>query len=420
MNKLKVSNVFVPGGMPKHTYVERAQTEIKNRLNEAKENLCKLVTLTGQTKSGKTVLTQTVFPELEEKNIWINGGSIENENDIWEQIVDKLEGYTSYEESDSDNTNSQLSGKFAAEANALVVKGKGEIGATTGIASTKTNKTSRTLSSKSTALKLLQESGASLIVDDFHYIPKDLQGNFVRAVKPLVFHGIPVILIAIPHRRYDAIKVEKEITGRLENINIPYWKKDELLQIANIGFPLLNIDIDNSVIDRFAEEAMGSPHLMQEFCKQVCKKHNVDETTNNKKHIYQIDDDLFKAIGDSTGKTIFDKLATGPRQRTDRIKRKLKDGTEVDIYKTVLLALAKMRPTMQTIQYEELRLSIKEILHDSIPQAHEVSRVLDKMSEIASNENASTPVIDWEKEEQKLHITDPFFAFYLKWSAPQI
>lgn len=37
------------------------------------------------------------------------------------------------------------------------------------------------------------------------------------------------------------------------------------------------------------------------------------------------------------------------------------------------------------------------------------------MSEIASSEEAATPVIDWEREEQKLHITDPFFAFYLKW-----
>ena len=62
MNKYKVSNVFVPGGMPKHTYVERTQTEIKNKLSDAKDNLCKLVTLTGQTKSGKTVLTQTIFP----------------------------------------------------------------------------------------------------------------------------------------------------------------------------------------------------------------------------------------------------------------------------------------------------------------------------------------------------------------------
>jgi hypothetical protein len=37
------------------------------------------------------------------------------------------------------------------------------------------------------------------------------------------------------------------------------------------------------------------------------------------------------------------------------------------------------------------------------------------MAEIATKDEASTPVLDWEKEDQKLHITDPFFAFFLKW-----
>ena len=49
--------------------------------------------------------------------------------------------------------------------------------------------------------------------------------------------------------------------------------------------------------------------------------------------------------------------------------------------------------------------------------AVEVSRVLEKMSEIASNDEASTPVLDWDKDDRVLHITDPFFAFFLKWGA---
>jgi hypothetical protein len=32
-----------------------------------------------------------------------------------------------------------------------------------------------------------------------------------------------------------------------------------------------------------------------------------------------------------------------------------------------------------------------------------------------TSDEASTPVLDWEQNEQKLHVTDPFFAFFLKW-----
>jgi hypothetical protein len=41
------------------------------------------------------------------------------------------------------------------------------------------------------------------------------------------------------------------------------------------------------------------------------------------------------------------------------------------------------------------------------------------MAEIASSDEASTPVLDWEKGDQKLHVTDPFFAFYLKWGVTE-
>ncbi len=415
MKKQRVSQVFVPGGMPKLTYVERTQGEIREKLESAKDNLCKLVTLTGQTKSGKTVLTQMIFPFTDPNVVWIDGGSITAENDIWEQVLDRLDVYPNEEVNTSDLASTVVSGKANVTANILIAKGSGELGVSQNEGSTRGKKSVRNITSKNAAIKALSDSQASLIIDDFHYLDRDMQGSFVRAVKPLVFHGVPVVLIAIPHRRYDAIKVEREITGRLENIMMPYWSIDELKQIATIGFPLLNIDVSPTIVNLLTLEALGSPHLMQEFCKSLCADYSIKETSEQRIKISKVDDSLFKGVAESTGKVVFDKLATGPRQRSDRLMRLLKNGERVDIYKVVLYALSKMKPGMQTIQYEELRSAIRDIVAEAPPQAHEVTRVLEKMSEIASNEEASTPVIDWEREEQKLHITDPFFAFYLKW-----
>ncbi|MEZ9839418.1 hypothetical protein AB4323_20030 [Vibrio sp. 10N.261.52.C11] len=420
MKKYRSSMVFVPGGMPELTYIERVESSIRDSLESAQDNLCKLVTLTGQTKSGKTVLSQRVYPELEDNNVWINGGSVEDEDDVWEQILSALDGWTSFEITESNGSSNKLKGTGKGKGSVGFASVDASIGAETSANSSTATKSSLAMSSKSAALKALKASGANLIIDDFHYFARDLQGKFVRAVKPLVFHGVAVILIAIPHRRYDAIKVEREITGRIENITMPYWEEDELKQIPLTGFPLLNVEVSDSVVNRLTIESMGSPHLMQEFCRQLCKVNKIEETRPNTVHIYEFDDSIFQQVGESTGKIIFDKLSTGPRQRSDRIQRTLTNGEKVDIYKVVLLALARLKPAMQTVTYEELRTAVREILTDSVPQAHEVTRVLEKMSEIASSDEASTPVIDWEKEEQKLHITDPFFAFYLKWGAPQV
>ena len=64
---------------------------------------------------------------------------------------------------------------------------------------------------------------------------------------------------------------------------------------------------------------------------------------------------------------------------------------------------------------KDLRSEIRNLLRENPPQAHEISRVLDHMAKISANDEASTPVLDWDKDERELHITDPFFAYYLRW-----
>ena len=49
----RATSVFVPGGMPSLTYVDRAGRELEKRLAAVSDNLCKLVTLTGANKVGQ-------------------------------------------------------------------------------------------------------------------------------------------------------------------------------------------------------------------------------------------------------------------------------------------------------------------------------------------------------------------------------
>ena len=67
-----------------------------------------------------------------------------------------------------------------------------------------------TLSSKMAAIQGLRDQKVPLIVGDFHYLPTELQGTIVRVLKPLIFEGFTAAIIAISHRRFDAIKVERK------------------------------------------------------------------------------------------------------------------------------------------------------------------------------------------------------------------
>jgi len=414
MAKLRYSDIFVPGGFPYHTYNPRGSLELESTLGEVTENLCKLATVTGHTKSGKTVLVRKVLPP--EESVWVDGGVVSEENDFWSVVNEQLDLFTTIEEGDSEGAASEVGGEASAGANFILAKGEGKVGGKIARSRESDNRKSRTSSPRIIALSGLKNSGIPLVIDDFHYLPKQLQGSVVRALKPLIFDGHPVVVIAIPHRRYDAVKVERELTGRILSVQIPTWEAEELLFIPNTGFPLMGTSVTDKLANELALQAIGSPHLMQDFCREIARTFISDSEP-----LDQIDvgseqlETVFKDVAEGIGRPIFEKLARGPRQRTDRVQRELHDGRTVDIYQLVLHALADLRPGLVTLEYEELRTSIREVSAAQIPQLHEVARVLKHMANIAATDQSSTPVIDFEENERRLHITDPFFAFYLRW-----
>src|SRR3989338_7426354 len=417
-----VDDIFVPGGIPELTYVNRAGGELEALLMNVKKGHAKMVTLTGATKTGKTVLVNRIFPRNDGKNIWIDGGSVKDEKDFWSSILIELPEPSSIETSESSEDATNARGSISTSASALVVSAKidGEIGV--GEKTTATTKLVSELGSERVrALKALRQARFPIIIDDFHYLPRSYQGDVLRALKPLIFAGLPVIGIAIPHRRYDAIRVEREMTGRLDPVSVPQWTDNELAEIPEKGFLLLNVQVARKVISRMVEETYGSPHLMQEFCKQLCRRNGITQTiVIPADEITTVADSLFGEVAEQTGRVVYEKLRRGPRQRTDRIQRQLITGETVDIYGVVLTALAAIKPGLSRVEYETIRGVIQDIVKERshVPQRHEVSRVLDKMSTIATSDESSVPVIDWDQEDGILHITDPFFAFYLKWGAP--
>ncbi len=405
---MKYTDIFVPGGFPLYTYNPREERKIEERIGEAKDNLCKLITVTGQTKSGKTVLTKKIYPK--DTSIWIDGGSIKSEDDFWNALIDKLEYYQTETYSQTDEESGSTTNEDTIKGELGIIGGTKKVAVTGGDKSTKTSIRVKSVSTKISALRGLEENKIPLIIDDFHYIERTIQGNIIRALKSPIFDGSPVIIIAIPHKRYDAMKVEKEMTGRISIVQIPVWTEIELSFIAKKGFDLLNIKLENDLIEMLSMEAVGSPHLMQEFCRNISKILESGKIINQ-----EAIEEIFRDIAENIGRPIFEKLMRGPRQRTDRLPRVLKSGEIVDIYGLILAALAHIKPGLVSIEYEELRQSIREIITSQLPQLHEVARVLKYMSNIAATDESSAPVIDFDEAEKKLHITDPFFSFYLKW-----
>jgi hypothetical protein len=410
----RVGDVFIAGGQPQITYNPRRTHRLEEQLTDYLATGYKLLSITGPTKCGKTVLCRRVIPT--KRGVWIQGGQIHNESDFWISILDRLGRPTNFtQESGTEYSQTSTSGMNGG-LNLGIANTSGRVD------NSETDRTSSRVSEqyirnpRMVAIDALIETNLPLIIDDFHYISREIQAHIVRALKDPIFEGLRVIVIAVPHRAFDAVRVETEMTGRVAQLQIPLWTYEELREIPAKGFPELNASCPEPTIEQFTRESFGSPHLIQEFCLKLCYDNGLRETKDQLTFILEPGDysGFFREVALSTSRVAFERLARGPRQRTDRVERQFTDGTSGDIYLAILKAIAHTGPKTD-IQYEELRTALREVIVGQLPGAHEVTRVLAKMSEIAREQIEGEPVIEWMRDT--LHIADPFFAFYLKWYA---
>ncbi|MBI2546322.1 hypothetical protein HYV81_04025 [Candidatus Woesearchaeota archaeon] len=415
---MKVSEVFVAGGLPTITYNPRDNLNLEHQLKDYISTGYKLLSLTGPTKSGKTVLCQKGIPESQ--RIWVTGGAIKREDDFWDTVAYEL-GNVYDEIHTSTITGSSTSGNMSADG--TINFGVIQVGIKKGDEQSKSKEKSTTVmqsrQKRSIVIDQLLKSNTVLVIDDFHYIDKDLQTRLIRTLKDPIFKGLRVIVIAVPHRSYDAVRAEVEMTGRVQQLKIQLWNPLELKQIGKQGFTSLNLDFSDELLEKLSVESYGSPYLMQEFCQRLCKRKGILETQTNKVAVTIDEYSPFykELVNEIASKVAFERLARGPTQRTDRIKRTLKTGKEVDIYTAILHAIAYTGP-LPEITYEQLRSALKAVMQSEPPQAHEVTQVITRMVDIAK-EIEGEPVLDWDKDTRILYVSDPFFSFYLKWAVKE-
>src|SRR5689334_4617379 len=88
LSDLYRDNVFVAGGQPSITYVQREDLHIERKLARALATPNQIVSLSGPTKTGKTVLCRKVLGDRE--YLWIDGGRVTNADEFWDAVRSEL------------------------------------------------------------------------------------------------------------------------------------------------------------------------------------------------------------------------------------------------------------------------------------------------------------------------------------------
>lgn len=419
MTRIKATEVFTPGAFPSHTYVERTAKRYENRLRDALETPGQVVSLSGPSKSGKTVLVERVVGR--ETLIPITGAGIQHPDDVWDRVLDWMDVPSESSRTNTFETGVAVGGEAKGEIKVpLVAKGevgvKGEVQASGSTAGTKVRR-------RRGMVQVIAEIGGSdftLLIDDFHYMPRGIQEEVAKQLKDAVRQNVKIIIASVSHRSDDVVRANPELRGRVTTVDLEYWESKELRAIATRGFGVLSTEVPQEFCNRLVSESAGSPQLMQAICLNTCFELNIREKQADAAAISpsetQLRDVLERTAASTDFRSLVDVLDSGPKTRgTERKVYEFSDKTRGDVYRCVLKAVAANPPRL-SLTYDELTRRVRSICVSEEPVGSSITGSCLHMSRLALEKFPKERVIDWDEQKQVFDIPDPYLLFYLRWS----
>lgn len=422
--RLKHTDVFTPNDFPAYSYVARETEGLERKLQNALETPKTVISISGPSKAGKTVLIEKLVGP--DNLITVSGAEIQEVSDLWDRILDRIEA----PDTQVTTSGSIVGGEVAITGGGeigvpLVVKGKAS--ATAKASGSKTNTTASTRQRRglSDVEEALADTNFVVFIDDFHYIEKKLQIAVARQVKAAAGKGVRMVLAAVPHRADDAVRSNSELRGRTAQVDVEFWSDIELEAIAKVGFRALGRSIAPTTAKRLAQEACGSPQLMQQICLQTCIEAKIYESRAtdaaiNLNDTVIADGEIRAALQNAAAQTDYTSLVrqmhSGPKTRgMERKEFKFKDGSKGDVYRAILLAIAA-NPPASTISYSELNKRVEAVCVGEWPGSGSVVQSLRHATNLVRGFQPEDRIIEWEDTASGgvLTIVDPYLLFFLR------
>jgi hypothetical protein len=354
--------------------------------------------------------------------ILVSGAEVQNGDDLWSRVLSWMDLPASVADQTMKSSGHRFGGEASGKADFVLAEASGK----TSYDHTRSTATAVTETRSDDGLaRVVREIANSTFVvflDDFHYIPENGRTDVARHIKAGAERGIRVCVATVPHRADDVVRTNHELRGRLAQVDTSFWTVEELAQIALAGFSKLLVTITPQQAARLAEEACGSPQLMQRICLDVCFDFGIRHEQTEKVPINLEGTRLHSILEQSSTHADFGTMVAnmhqGPKTRgTERRVHSLIDGSEGDVYRVLLLALAHGNPTM-VLPYNLLMERIEAVCTAEPPGASSIVQACRQLDAIAKRIAPTERVLEWADQELTgtLNIVNPYFLFYLRCS----
>lgn len=414
---MKIKDIFTPGRFPTWTYIDDHLKDKEQQLIDTLDDGSMLVSISGPSKSGKTVFVENILGK--DNLIQVTGAGVRDTSDLWLRVFDIIGTPIQRTQQSGSSSTGSMSGKITAEGSLFVVKGKGEAGVST--SSTNQSSTTEKISIDYLQLLIRELAGSDFVIfiDDFHYIEREAQSLLAQEIKEAIRQGVKFICASVPYHSDDVIRSNPDLRGRFFSIDFDYWGDEVLKKIAYKGFDKGNIVYRHELIDKLCAEAAGSPQLMQYLCLNACYEKGIRDRPDDPIDMVYERDFLERicrrTVASTDYSSIANKMLEGPKTRGSDRKSYISNlGWQGDVYQFLLKAIS-IDPPCLTFRYHPLVDRIASLCRGNTPSGSSITNACHHTANIA-NDAANNNIVEWDADNDVFDIRDPYLLFFLRWS----
>jgi hypothetical protein len=200
---MKATEVFTPAGVPTVTYIDREEQQLEEQLLATIKTPGLIASLSGPSKSGKTVLVNKVIAA--DNLIAVSGAAIRSAEMLWSRILNWMEAPSATKTTSRHAAGLQASGKAGGKTSVLVASGsvEGSVGADYKYERSREQSFDR--AGIDQVIREIANSDYVVFIDDFHYMEKETQVDVARQLKEAAEKGVCICTASVPHRADDVV-----------------------------------------------------------------------------------------------------------------------------------------------------------------------------------------------------------------------
>lgn len=412
---IKVADVFRTTGQPTITYVPRDSGHYEGRLNGHLNEKGQLCLITGPSKTGKSTLYKRVLEERQQIPLVVQCTAEKRCMDIWREALSSV----NFEQvkSTSEGGSTKISGSVEIGAKlgwAWLSEVTGKILGSIGHELNEATIRERFIADPSPELLIpvLKNTNYVLVIEDFHYLSDREKVLLFQQWKRFVDNEVTIMVLGTTHRAIDIASSNKDLIGRIAQIDIAQWETSDLKKIVKQGFEYLGLKIDSDAAEKICIEAVGLPIIVQQVCLQILNNLKVEFAKDIRLlKIKRIDVsmvvDSFTDVANnkySLFGTYYKTLIRGPKEKNRK-------------YKTyeLILACFNMDPITFSMTRSEVnaRLAKMKLANEEKPPAASLNSTFGALRKFQDKRNFQ--LLEWMANEDSLYIVEPSFLFYVRW-----